>query len=214
MEDKSATLDQAKQILNVISQSGASRKRIQDLFESGFLSDLMMMNPEYVSRIDRRDLRNLLGVCPRFVVEVDYNSEFYKQSMNFSFRFSRFPELYADWYKRGAGKENVTVELIPPSLINNPVEDTRSIILFGSLKSLGYRFASPSEFIVLIDKYATEFPRGVSVIGGPVTNKSEKGDSYLMEFMEFKSPGFGFGMFFPPVFGERDFKWWIAAVRI
>ncbi|MFA6365216.1 MAG: hypothetical protein WCW78_02330 [Candidatus Paceibacterota bacterium] len=215
MEDKSATLEQAKQVLNLIAQSGASRKQLQAVYESGFLSDFLMMNPEYVSRIDRRDLRNLLGVCPRYIVEVDYNNEYY-EPLSTAFRFARSPELYVemDWYKHGVGKENVAVELIPPSLINNPVEDTRAKVLFARLKNLGYRFAAPREFIALINKFSFDFPKGKSIVGGTVADKKEEEGFYLTQFQEFKSPGFGYGMFFPPAWGERDLSWWIAAVRI
>lgn len=67
---KTATLAQGNQVMNLILQKQVPAQQLQQLLESGLISDLLDAN---VARVDRAEFRELIGLTPYQVkVEVRY----------------------------------------------------------------------------------------------------------------------------------------------
>ena len=70
-----ATLKQANQILNLISQKDSSSQQLQALYASGLFSDLLDANVDQVSREKFREMLGLKPLLPSFTIGVRDTSD-------------------------------------------------------------------------------------------------------------------------------------------
>jgi hypothetical protein len=167
MDDKSATLAQAKQILNLIAQSEASSEAVQLVLASGFLVDLF-----HASRfrcrlqdIDRRDFQVLLGIIQRRAVRVEpYNIS----AIEVRLRNTEDPRrgVLEGFIRPETMAHDATLELVPSALIPD-LRDMESIqAVLGRLAEMRYRLATTHELIALERDHGSDALGCRGIIGG------------------------------------------------
>ncbi|MBP9855953.1 MAG: hypothetical protein KBC48_01430 [Candidatus Pacebacteria bacterium] len=72
----SATLAQATQVLGLILEKKGNVKDLQDLLESGLLTDLLDSDPKHISRDAFRQILFLTDQIPSYKIKVDYSVSF------------------------------------------------------------------------------------------------------------------------------------------
>jgi|GEM_PF-6829335 hypothetical protein len=206
-----ATLKQAKQILDIIAQTGASSEGTQSVISSGFLTDLFRASQHVggVADIDRRDFQVLLGITEHFTVHVEpYDASAIEVQMH----NSEHPRtgVLGGYTSPFASAHEAVIEVIPSDLIPGLSNEDTIFSVLSRLEKLKYRIATTHELIALYRQHSGAALSKDGIIGGTLSTNSVPGACLMFYWHSLYGPRLMLRPH-PDFWGVR---WWVAVVRI
>lgn len=210
MDDTSATLKQAKQILDIIAQTGASSKDVQSVIASGTLTDIFRASRSLyrMRNFDRRDFQVLVGITERFNIHIAPDNA---SGIEVQLRDGEPPQkgVLGGHISPVVSPHDAIIEVIPSDIIPGCSEGDTILSTLSRLEKLKYRVATTHELIAFFRQHSSAALSKDGIIGGTLSTKSFPSACLMLYWHTDHGPR----LFLRSHTEKWCERWWVAVVR-